>query len=115
METEKFIYGFNTSDLTNCKIFPCKVIKETPKTYVVTFKRIAWDGMITTRTVKKAVMQGYNEVFAETYEQALETLKQAITRAIEWNTARAISLNLKADKLATRLKELEAGGGSNDG
>lgn len=114
METEKIIYGFNASDLATCKIFPCKVIKETSKTYIVSYKRVDWDSMTTTRTVKKSVMQAYNTIFTETYEQALEALKQAITRTIESRARQVIYLNSQNEKLAARLKELQAGGGNND-
>lgn len=114
METEKIIYAFNASDLINCKIVKCKVIKETPKTYTVRYNRLTWLNWPEEHIVKKSVMQAYNTIFTETYEQALEALKQAITQAIECNTQRAIMLNLKAEQLTARLKELQAGGGNND-
>ncbi len=112
METEKIIYGFDKTDLTRCGIFPCKVIHETPKTYTVSYAKGAWTGY--TNTVKKAEMQVYNTLFAETEAEALERLKQEITKTIEANASRIIYLTNKNSDLNERLKQLQEVSGSND-
>ena len=115
METEKFIYGFDSYCILDCKIKQYQVIKETPKTYTVGRPHSIYSNSIITTTVKKSTMQTYSIMFAETYEQALELLKQTLAKRIETNTQNIIYRNSQNEKLAARLKELQAGGGNNDG
>lgn len=114
METEKFIYGFsNFYGLDTATIRKYLVVKETAKTYTV--REVGSGSWRGENLIKKSTMEAHNMQYALTYEEALEHLKQAITAKIEANAAHAVYLNSQNDKLADRLKELQAGGGNNDG
>lgn len=114
METEKFIYGFGDAyGLDTATIKKYLIIKETAKTYTVTeVGGPAWRGV---NLIKKSTMEAYSTQYALTYDEALERLKQTITAKIEANARQVVYLNSQSEKLAARLKELQAGGGNNDG
>lgn len=111
METEKIIYGFDCTDLTRSGIFPCKIIRETAKTYTVSYAKGVWTGY--TNTVKKSEMRVYSTIFADTAEEALERLKQEIIKTIEANARHIAYLTSKNSDLNERLKQLQEVSGNN--
>ena len=84
------------------------VVKETPKTYVVTD-----DPKMTAKwwqnTVKKSDMEVSDRHFCESYEEALVFKKDILTAHIAKNERRIVELTKENDRCRTEIKAAEDG------
>ena len=91
------------------KITEYFVVKETPKTYVVTDDPTPTAKWRYGNTVKKSDMEVSDKHFCESYEAALVFKKDMLTRRIENNERRIAELTKDNDRYRTEIKAAEDG------
>ena len=83
------------------------VVKETPKTYVVTLPETINSSWCTRNTVNKSDMQIYDRHYCESYAEALVYKKQLLQKSIESYTRRITEMQSEIERYTVMIKETD--------
>lgn len=84
------------------------VIKETPKTYVVTLPETINSLRCNCNTVHKSDMQIYDRHYCESYVEALVYKKQLLQKSIESYTRRITEMQSEIERYTVMIKETDS-------